>query len=154
MHFMLAIVLLFALFVGYGIPSDEVLEDDWVISEVTDDSAAERAGLAEDDRILTVDGVPVADWDDLVAVVEARPGESVSIVFERDGRQLASTATIGSRETDGVETGFLGVRPSFAGGRPRASGRLRRGRGQRRGLRTLGGTIDHRASARSSRRRT
>lgn len=113
-HFILAILLLFALFVGYGIPSEEVLEDDWIISEVTADSAAGRAGLQEGDRILTVEGRDVSNWDDLVSVVEARPDESVTIVVERDGAQVTSETTLGSRTTGGTESGFLGVRPSFA----------------------------------------
>jgi regulator of sigma E protease len=56
---------------------------DPVIGKVVPGSAAERAGLVEKDRIVRMDGNPVATWEALVTLVRARPGKLLHLVVER-----------------------------------------------------------------------
>jgi putative serine protease PepD len=66
-----------------------------LVSTVAADSAAAKAGLAQGDVITTVNGTPINDSDDLVAIVQAgKVGDQVTIVFTRDGAQRTVTATL------------------------------------------------------------
>jgi len=72
---------------GIGIrPWSPVLEP--VLDEILPDSPAARAGLRHGDRILAADGQAFPDWQSWVEFVRARPGQTVSVLIERDGQQL------------------------------------------------------------------
>ncbi len=59
-----------------------------VLGEVISGEAADEAGLRQGDRILTADGIPVADWSSWVELVRAKPGQRIQIEIQRqDGRQ-------------------------------------------------------------------
>ena len=81
-----------------------------IIEEVVADSPADKAGLKSGDRITGVDGQLVADWQAWVAYVRARPEQSLSVTYERDG-QAFSTAMTPARKTDdaGNSIGQVGV---------------------------------------------
>ena len=65
------------------------------ISSVSADSPADDAGLRENDVIIEVDGTPVGDGVELiVAIREHRPGDTIRLVFERDGEQLSADVTL------------------------------------------------------------
>jgi len=85
------------------------------------------AGIRPGDRIVSIDGQPVDDTQDVGALVRPRVDEPVAIVLERDGKQLTVTATpirnvvpvldaqgVPVTNPDGTtqttEAGFLGVR--------------------------------------------
>ncbi|HSM60563.1 MAG TPA: RIP metalloprotease RseP [Longimicrobiales bacterium] len=91
--------------------------DWWVdatVGAVNPGSPADRAGLETDDRIVSMDGVPVASWFDFVREVEARPGRRVEIQVLRDGRELTRAVTLDAEtevRADGTtaEVGKIGV---------------------------------------------
>lgn len=116
MHFLLAFALLFVVFVGFGAPDPSA----WTIDRVTPsgsleqngepvDSPAVVAGLRSGDRILAVDDTQIDDFADLRDVVEAHPGDTVTLTVERDGETFEATTTLLSQGPDGAEEGFLGV---------------------------------------------
>lgn len=74
-----------------------------VISDVTADSPAEKAGLKPEDVVLAVDGHPVENNNDLSSYVAARtPGTTVSLKLLRSGAEKTVTVTLGTfpdRET-------------------------------------------------------
>jgi regulator of sigma E protease len=86
------------------------------IGAVMPGSAAEQAGLAPGDRIVSVDGATVTRFEDLAnRVVLHKPGETLRIDIVRDARALTIPVTLGARiEIDrfGNEYRFgqLGVR--------------------------------------------
>jgi putative serine protease PepD len=66
-----------------------------LVSTVTPNSAAAKAGLQQGDVIKSVDGKAINDSDDLVGIVQAaNVGDKVTIVFTRDGEQKTVTATL------------------------------------------------------------
>lgn len=68
-------------------------------------SPAEEARLRMDDLVLSVEGVPVRTWNDLVREIRARPGLRTEFVVSRNGQELVRPVTPASaRETD-PETG-------------------------------------------------
>ena len=80
---------------------------------VGEDSPAQRAGLTVGDKVVSVDGKTVPDWQSLVSMIQDRPGESVSLRIERDGSELNVPVTIERRDTAEGQSGYLGVSPTF-----------------------------------------
>ena len=79
------------------------------LASVSEDSPAARAGLAAGDRVISVDGIPVEEWADLVRLVRERPGEPLSLVVERLGQRITRTI-VPSVKTDAQGTyGQIGV---------------------------------------------
>jgi RIP metalloprotease RseP len=93
MHFLLALVLAFGLFVFAG--QQDVHH--WAVDSATPGSAAAIAGLRHGDRILAVAGHPVSTHDQLSRQVVQRPDEKVDLSVMRDGRRLTIPTTLGSR---------------------------------------------------------
>ena len=66
-----------------------------LVSTVTPNSAAAKAGLQQGDVINSVNGKAVNDSDDLVAIVQAaKVGDKVNIAFTRNGQQQTVSATL------------------------------------------------------------
>ncbi len=66
-----------------------------LVSAVTANSGAAKAGLEQGDVITTVNGKPINDSDDLVTIIQGlNVGDRVTIVFTRDGAQRTVTATL------------------------------------------------------------
>jgi serine protease Do len=69
-----------------------------VIDGVEAGSPAERAGLKRGDVILSVDGRPIKDADQLVAVVsESEIGKRLRLEYLRDGKRLTTDVEVGDR---------------------------------------------------------
>ncbi|MBD3758291.1 MAG: trypsin-like peptidase domain-containing protein [Microbacterium sp.] len=67
------------------------------ISEVTTGGAAAEAGLQKGDVVTSFNGVPISDATDLTAQVRAlAAGSKATIVYERDGKTLSATVTLGT----------------------------------------------------------
>ncbi|MGB5145770.1 MAG: sigma E protease regulator RseP [Porticoccaceae bacterium] len=80
-----------------------------VVASVESGSPAAQAGLRAGDRILTADGIAIADWAQWVEYVRARPGQAIALVVERAGERPALSVTP-KRVTSGGETfGQVGV---------------------------------------------
>src|SRR5690606_38263464 len=80
------------------------------IGSVVPGEAADRAGLVAGDRVLALDGEPVADFGELAELVRARPGATVELTLERGGQQRALPVVIGTAdESDGAVVGQLGI---------------------------------------------
>jgi serine protease Do len=70
-----------------------------LVQEVQPGGPADRAGLKPGDIIVTIDGRPVKDGDDLVNEIASRkPGSTIRIGFMRDGKPQDTTITIGDRD--------------------------------------------------------
>jgi len=80
-----------------------------VLGRVLPDSAAERAGLRQGDRVRSVNGKAVESWYDFTAQVAPNAGKPIVLVIERDGRNLAITAQPEVVSEGGTRFGRLGV---------------------------------------------
>ena len=118
MHFVQAFVLLVLALGVVGIPGGSITDPkgdptEWGITDVTEDSAADAAGLTADDAILTVDGRSAAEFDSFSDAIGAYDvGDTVTFEIERDGEVRTVPIELGARP-EGIdgETGsvFLGV---------------------------------------------
>jgi regulator of sigma E protease len=87
-----------------------------VVGSLEEGGAAEAAGIREDDRIVAIAGEPVESFSDLQEIVASRPGEEVTVMLVRDRREQSLDMTLGSREVDGRQVGFMGVGVSTTAG--------------------------------------
>ncbi|HEY0677668.1 MAG TPA: PDZ domain-containing protein [Chitinophagaceae bacterium] len=66
------------------------------ITEVNENTAAEKAGLKEGDIITHVGETRINDHDDLSAAVRKhKPEDKVTVTYKRDGREQKATVTLG-----------------------------------------------------------
>lgn len=69
------------------------------VNEVTENSAAEEAGLLKGDVITAVDGVPTLRNSELLEQLgRRRPGDEVTLTFERGGKERTATARLRNSE--------------------------------------------------------
>jgi serine protease Do len=77
-----------------------------VVRTIQPGGPAEKAGLKAGDILLTIDGRAIKDGDDLVnEIASRRPGSSIRLGYQRDGKQGDITVTIGDREKVFAELG-------------------------------------------------
>lgn len=103
-NFVLAAVLFAVLFGTAGEPL--ILPQ---VGEVLPGTAAAHAGLKSGDRILAIDGQPVARFEDIQRIVAARPDQRMSLAIRRDGQTETLTLTTDTRAQGGRRIGSLGV---------------------------------------------
>jgi regulator of sigma E protease len=82
---------------------------DTMIEEVPTDSAGARAGLRAGDRVLAVDGQPVANTTEFIAMVNAAPGRDISIEVVRQATRLRIVAPVPPVVEQGRTIGRLGI---------------------------------------------
>ncbi|HXV75752.1 MAG TPA: PDZ domain-containing protein [Candidatus Polarisedimenticolaceae bacterium] len=81
-----------------GVELDEGPDGGARVGRVVADSAAERAGLREGDRIVAFDGRTIdRPWDLTREVLRARPGDVIEIEIDRDGRSETVDVELGER---------------------------------------------------------
>ena len=69
-----------------------------IVSTVTPSGGAAKAGLQPGDVIVSIDGRPIKDGDDLVNDISARKvGSTVKIGYLRDGKEQTANVPIGDR---------------------------------------------------------
>ncbi len=110
-NFLLAAVLFAGLYAVIGKPVlPEAGDPPALIGEVVANSAAAKAGLKSGDRILAIDDAVIATFSDLQRIVSTAPGRTLSLRVQRDGTQLALSATVDTRGAGASQVGVLGVR--------------------------------------------
>lgn len=90
-----------------------------VAGQVQPGSAAAAAGIVTGDRIVSLNGREMATFDDIRMFAQIRPGEPVTIVIERKGRQFQRQGKVGAvEEGDGFGNKFRIGRLGIAPGEP------------------------------------
>ncbi len=84
-----------------------------VIGRVVAGGAAERAGLRPDDRVLQAGGEEIANWEQVVQAIRARPGEVLGLVVERGTSRLRIDVLPDAATENGARIGRIGVAPSI-----------------------------------------
>ncbi len=82
---------------------------DTVVQSAPQDSAGARAGLRAGDRLLAVDGQPIANSLDFISVVSGSPGRDISIDLQRAGARLHIVTVVPQVTEQGRPIGRLGI---------------------------------------------
>jgi regulator of sigma E protease len=80
-----------------------------VVGTFAGDSVAQVAGIRRGDEVVSIDGQPVANWDQFATVIAAKAKRSVAIGVQRDGRRIDVQVVPLSKGR--YETGDIGIRP-------------------------------------------
>jgi len=80
-----------------------------VLGEVIAENAAEKAGLKEGDRILSINNQPISNWVDIGKMISEHPQTVFQIEIQRGAERFTSSVKTGSRELQGRQQGFLGI---------------------------------------------
>jgi serine protease Do len=102
-------------FLGVEEDSDEKYDQPGLVVEVIRGSAADRAGLRNNDKIMKLNETPVNQWSDLSKFVQAaKVGDKVRISYERNGKAATTEAELTRRndvknDAKCEPKGFLGV---------------------------------------------
>jgi regulator of sigma E protease len=89
MNFVLALVLFVLIYSIVGIP----LGYSSRIQEIIPDSAAEAAGILPGDRITSVNGAAVSDWNELLLAIQDHAGGDMELTLERNGDDWSAVVT-------------------------------------------------------------
>jgi membrane-associated protease RseP (regulator of RpoE activity) len=121
MHFALALVLLFILAVGIGVPNTTTVGaiskclpqtvkalNSGTCAKGLPNSPAGQAGLRAQDKIVSVAGRPVSNWTQVGNVIRVQPaGHPIPVVVDRAGKQLTLPVTPGT--IAGRKGSYLGI---------------------------------------------
>jgi regulator of sigma E protease len=84
-----------------------------VLGSVEESSAAQRIGLQANDKIVSLNGTSMQNWEQIVGYVSTRPNQSVEVDVLRNGQIVNLSGTIGSK-TEGQKTkGYMGFTPTL-----------------------------------------
>ena len=76
--------------------TSELTDNGVRVESITKGSAAEKAGLKEDDIITKVGDKKIETTDDLTAAIKKqKPGDKVDVTYKRDGKEQKATAELG-----------------------------------------------------------
>jgi regulator of sigma E protease len=78
-----------------------------VLSHVSPDGPAARAGLQAGDRIVSVNGQAVKNFTDVITQVSPHPGGTISLTYERDGQMHAVQVEVASDEVNSKYIGRI-----------------------------------------------
>jgi regulator of sigma E protease len=81
-NFFLAFVLLALIGFMYGVPTNEAK-----IGKVLAGGPAAQAGLLEGDRVISIEGNRISNWQEIVQKISASPDKTLLFVIERGGEQ-------------------------------------------------------------------
>jgi regulator of sigma E protease len=107
MNYVAAIVIAAACLASAGLPDADPAAR---VGALSPGKPAEKAGLVPGDRILSVDGTPVATWDALVKELRQRPSRTFPLEVERGEGAGAQRLTIPITPLDTKGFGTVGFR--------------------------------------------
>jgi regulator of sigma E protease len=106
MNYVLAFLIFSVMALTWGDPR---ISPEPVIGEVMAGYPAEEAGLRAGDRVLSLDGKPVAAWTEMAESIHGRSGQAVAVEYKRG----EETGTVRLTPRLGPEgRGLIGVTPS------------------------------------------
>jgi regulator of sigma E protease len=96
-----AVLVAAVLFVTVGL---RVPVDGPFVGDLLEGSPAERSGLRTGDRVLSIGGVPVGSWEEMLAGIQANPGKAVEVEVSRGegAEEERSKLTLTPRDDKGV----------------------------------------------------
>ena len=88
-----------------------------IVSQLVDEMPAKEAGILSGDKITSVNGEPVDNWNDMVLHIHSVPEKMITLEIDRDGKhnkkQFTTSFRLNQTET-GVDTvGFIGITPEL-----------------------------------------
>jgi regulator of sigma E protease len=84
-----------------------------ILGEITPGKPAARAGLQPGDRIVSINGEKIDDYDDLKLAIGMNSGTALRVDYIRNGQLRTTTMTPERKNSDFGPIGFVGILPYF-----------------------------------------
>ncbi|SVA72849.1 uncharacterized protein METZ01_LOCUS125703, partial [marine metagenome] len=88
-----------------------------IVSQLVDEMPAKEAGMLPGDKITSINGEPVDNWNDMALKIQSVPVKKIILEIDRDGKHITKQFTTSFRlnQTEtGVDTvGFIGIAPEM-----------------------------------------
>lgn len=84
-----------------------------VLGSVENGSAAQQIGLQPNDKIVSLDGTSMQNWEQIVGHVSSRPNQLVEVEVLRNGQVVSLKGTIGSKTEAQNTKGYMGFTPTL-----------------------------------------
>ena len=85
------------LFCGYMIGGRTIVDEHSMRIMVSKGGAAEAAEFHDHDKLLSINGEHIADWEGIKKAIGSHPGDKIDVVLERDGNQMTIPVTPGKK---------------------------------------------------------
>src|SRR4051812_24094314 len=82
-----------------------------VLGELAPGSPARSAGLLPGDRVLAIDGAPIATWEDFVKAIQASAGKTLLLSVERGAEKIRVEVTPEAAKAGERQIGRIGAAP-------------------------------------------
>lgn len=79
------------------------------VAQLDPEGPAQRAGVQLGDRLVSLDGESLQDWQDVIDKVRLLPGASIELEVERDGERLLLPLELAVRGEGETRRGYLGA---------------------------------------------
>jgi regulator of sigma E protease len=103
------ILIAIAFMAGLAMAGTEQLITKPIIDEVLPDKPAAKAGLRSGDRIVSINGEPVTDFEDVRMMISMNAGTPLPVVYERDGVRRTTVLTPERENSDYGPVGRAGI---------------------------------------------
>ena len=80
-----------------------------IIAQLDPEGPAQKAGIVLGDRLVSLDGEPLSEWQEVIDQVGRLPGKAVVVQVERDGLRLDVPLTLAERGEGDGRRGYLGA---------------------------------------------
>ncbi len=80
-----------------------------VVGSLAPGFPAQDAGIQKGDRVLSVGGLQVGDWNEMARIIHASPGKPITIQVHRNGKTMALEVT--PRQEPESGRGLVGISP-------------------------------------------
>ena len=88
-----------------------------IVSHLVDEMPAKEAGILSGDKIISVNGEPVDNWNDMVLHIHSIPEKMITLEIDRDGKhikkQFTTSFTLIQTETGMDTVGYIGIAPEM-----------------------------------------
>ena len=85
------------LFFGFLLGGRTISDETSLKVAVSPEGPAKSADMRTGDRLVEVNGQRLHDWDEIKKTISAHPGEEISILVEREGKELTLKVTPGKK---------------------------------------------------------
>ncbi len=108
MNLVLAVILFPVIFmIGISVPA--YLDQTPVVAYVAPDTPASEAGVVKGDKVLSVNGTSVADWESFLSKVILSPNVELELLIER-GTEMVTKALV-PEASEATGGGYAGIHP-------------------------------------------
>lgn len=108
MNYILAFILFAFSFSVWGVAN---ISEKAIIGALAENQCAQKAGLKIGDTILSIDGIEIHYWNDIVPALKEKANKEIKLIIDRKGEQLEFNILIDENPT--TKSGMLGIQPQI-----------------------------------------